>query len=354
MKFIRAVRAIGLVGALALTVASVLTFAQDRSVYSVQIPLGLIEPDIPSDRPLTVAKVTLGAKLFSDPRLSVTGKMSCATCHDPVRGFAERRSVSFSATGHKLRRNAPSVLNAGYLTTINWDGKFKSLEDQIVEPFSKNGDMGLEISDALDIIDNSDEYHDLFRSAFGRAPDKKALAEALAAFQRSLVSGDSRFDDFLFKGNVSAISGSERRGYEIFVGRASCINCHDIFHPSVNSLGGGVALFTDFRFHNLGVGYKNGKMTDAGRYYVTRQPQDWGAFKTPILRNVALTAPYMHDGSLETLKDVVEFYNNGGIPNPNLATGVRPLLLSTKDIEDVVNFLGSLTEKRLEQNTAPK
>lgn len=336
-------------------VALFLTSASAQGVgatLQVRIPLGLIEPDIPLDRPLTQEKVSLGSKLFSDPRLSVTGKMSCATCHDPGRGFAERRSVSFTAKGEKLRRNAPSILNAGYLTTVGWDGKWTNLEQQIAEPFSKSGDMGLDIGEVLDVIDRLPDYQEPFRRAFGRKPDRAAMAEALAAFQRSMVSGDSRFDDYLFKGDAKALTASEKRGYEIFIGRASCINCHDIFHPSVNNLGGGVALFTDFRFHNLGVGYKNGKMSDPGRYLITRRAGDWGTFKTPMLRNVALTSPYMHDGSLETLREVVEFYNRGGISNPNIAPGIKPLLMSEQDVKDVTNFLGSLTDKQFEMRKA--
>lgn len=331
------------------TLASLAT-TPDATTLQIEIPLGLIEPDIPLKSPLTVEKVALGGKLFNDPRLSISGKVSCATCHDPRYGFAEPKSISFTAKGTKTLRNTPTILNSGYLTTLNWDGKWKNLEQQIVEPFSANGDMGIDIGDVLDTIDKLPDYSQLFERAFGQNANRATLAGALAAFQRSLVSGNSRFDEFLFNGDSSALSSSEKRGYEIFIGRASCINCHDIFHPSVNNLGGKTALFTDFRFHNLGIGYSNGRMSDLGRYFVTRHADDWGAFKTPILRNVVLTAPYMHDGSLETLRDVVEFYNRGGIPNPNLAPGIRPLLLSDQEINDIVNFLGSLTDRRYEES----
>jgi cytochrome c peroxidase len=314
-----------------------------------RIPIGLIEPDIPFNNLLTKKKVELGEKLFFDARLSSTGLMSCATCHDPKHGFAENRAISFDAAGDKLERNAPSILNSGYLATVNWDGRFKTLEDQIMQPFSKKGDLRIEIEEALQIIESSNDYKGLFENAFGRPVDKNSVGDALASFQRSLISANSRFDDYLFKNDSCALSDNEKKGYELFIGKASCIACHDIFHPTVNSLGGAVALFSDHRFHNIGVGYKNGKMTDMGRYWTTRRKEDWGSFKTPMLRNVALTSPYMHDGSLPTLTSVIEFYNKGGNPNPNLAPGIRPLLLNEEEISNLVAFLESLTDRSLSQ-----
>lgn len=311
----------------------------------IKIPVGLIEPDIPIDNPITKEKVSLGKKIFFDKRLSSSSRTSCATCHNPNNGFAENKPKSFTDNGNRLERNAPSVLNSGYLATVNWDGRFSSLEDQISQPFSLEGDMGIEIGRAIEIIESSEDYDGLFESVFGRPVDRNAMADSLASFQRSLISANSRFDDYLFSGDEDALTLSEKKGYELFIGKASCIACHDIFHPSVNSLGGGIALFSDHRFHNLGVGYKNGRMSDMGRYWVTRRKDDWGAFKTPILRNVALTSPYMHDGSLPTLRSVIEFYNDGGIPNPNIAPGLRPLFLADSEIDDLVAFLRSLTDK---------
>ncbi|MFD2640808.1 cytochrome-c peroxidase [Pseudomonas japonica] len=321
--------------------------AQGQDQFILKIPSGLIEPDIPNNNPLTERKISLGKKLFFDRRLSHDSVLSCSTCHDPTLGFAENRTVSFSAHGKNLERNAPSVFNTGYLPSLGWDGRFSSLEIQVSQPFSQDNDMGITIDEAISKIESLPDYQGLFEDAFGRSIDSKAIAEALASYQRSLVSGDSRFDDYLFKGNREAITKQEQRGYEIFIGKASCINCHDIFHPSVNSLGGGFAVFSDFRFHNLGVGYENGKMKDTGRYWVTRKMEDWGAFKTPMLRNIELTPPYMHDGSLSTLQDVVEFYNKGGIKNPNLAPGIRPLYLSDDEVQAIVMFLKSLTDKNL-------
>ncbi|TQV88700.1 cytochrome-c peroxidase [Aliikangiella coralliicola] len=325
----------------------VVPYYVESNEYLIEIPVGLIEPDIPLNNKLSKLKIELGKKIFFDKRLSSSSKFSCATCHDPTHGFAEKRSISINSKGELLERNSPSVLNTGYQATLSWDGRFKSLEEQALNPFTKNGDMGIEIEDAINKIDSFHDYDGLFETAFGKKVDTLGLAQSLASFQRSLISANSRFDDYLFNGNKKALTKSELDGYEIFIGKGSCIACHDIFHPSVNSLGGGIALFTDHRFHNLGVGYKNGKMTDTGRYWVTRKKEDWGAFKTPILRNVALTPPYMHDGSLESLFDVVEFYNKGGNPNPNIAPGIRPLLLNEIEINSLVSFLRALTDENL-------
>lgn len=326
--------------------------ASDKQTYQVAIPLGLIEPDIPSDNPLTVEKIELGKKLFFDTRLSLKGTTSCATCHNPNHGFAESRPVSVSANGDKQRRNAPTVLNAGYLPLVMWDGRFRTLEQQSIEPFTTWGDMSIDIGDVMELISADSDYLRMFRIVYDTGPTVDAMGKAIAAYQRSLVSGDTRFDQFLYGERKDALTDLEKLGYEIFVGRASCINCHDIFHKSVNPLGGAIATFTDSRFHNLGVGYSNGVMKDTGRFEVTRDPLNWGAFKTPTLRNVALTPPYMHDGSLATLEDVVDFYNQGGIPNPNISPGLRTLHLTQMQKQGLVAFLRALTDPEIERQAA--
>ena len=318
--------------------------AQDDALA---IPLGLIEPDIPSSNPLTQDSIELGRMLFFDKDLSLNKSTSCATCHRPDHGFAEPRKVSVSANGTNQHRNAPSVVNSGFLTTVMWDGRFPSLENQALDPFRVNGDMGIDISDALDTIDSKADYKQLFLKAYGAPPNADNLGKALASFQRSLLSGNTRFDRYLFGGESNALTELEIQGYQLFLVKASCINCHDIFHKSVNSLGGQIATFTDNRFHNLGVGYANGEMQDTGRFTKTLNEGDFGAFKTPTLRNVALTAPYMHDGSIATLEDVVTFYNQGGIANPKLSVGIKQLLLSTQEKAALVAFLKSLTDTNL-------
>jgi cytochrome c peroxidase len=323
--------------------------ASDPRPYLVPVPLGLIEPDIPSDNPLTVGKIELGKKLFFDKRLSLKESMSCATCHSPTHGFAEARPVSVSANGDKQRRNAPTVLNAGYLPVLTWDGRFRLLEQQALEPFSPWGDMSIELGEVMERVAADPDYQRMFREVFGAPPSVDALGKSLAAYQRSLVSGGTRFDEYLYGEREDALTDLEKLGYELFVGRGSCINCHDIFHKAVNPLGGGIATFTDNRFHNLGVGYSKGVMKDTGRFETTRDPDDWGAFKTPTLRNVALTPPYMHDGSLATLEDVIDFYNKGGVPNPNIAPGLHVLHLTDMQKQALVAFLQALTDPELER-----
>jgi cytochrome c peroxidase len=317
--------------------------------YLVPIPLGLIETDIPKNNPLTEEKIRLGKKLFFDKRLSANKEISCATCHDPKHGFAEPRAVSISADGQLQRRNSPSILNAGYLTSTMWDGRFRTLEQQALDPFTRWGDMSIEVDEALDRIDADSDYRVMFTEAFGAKPSTTTLAQALASFQRSLVSGNTRFDQYLYGNREDALTEVEKTGFDVFVNQGSCIACHDVFHKSVNPLGGSIALFTDNRFHNLGVGYSNGRMSDTGRYEVTRDPDDWGAFKTPNLRNVALTAPYMHDGSIKTLEEVVEFYDRGCTPNPNLTAGIRPLYLTRVQKQALVAFLQSLTDPKFQK-----
>jgi cytochrome c peroxidase len=323
--------------------------ANTPRVYQLPLLPGLIEPDIPRSNPLTIEKIRVGEQLFFDERLSRSGHTSCGTCHKPGAAFAEHRPVSVGDSSRPLKRNAPSVMNAGYLTTVMWDGQFQSLEDQALDPFRTNGDMSIDIAEVVERIASDDKYQSSFKRAFGGPPTVKRLGEAIASYERSLLTANSRFDEYLFLGRKNAINEQERFGYEVFLERGACVNCHDIFHPSVNPLGGGQALFTDGRFHNLGIGYSEGRMKDTGRFYWSRDKDDWGAFRTPSLRNVALTAPYMHDGSLATLEDVVDFYDRGGNPNPNLSPTIRALLLTPPEKDALVAFLKTLTDQRLNQ-----
>lgn len=347
--------------------AMCLAFADQRLVIGVKliavevgsrirlaVPPGLIQPDVPRENPLTIEKVTLGHKLFTDVRLSIHGDTSCDTCHAEKEAFAEHRATSIDASGRRQRRNAPSVLNTGYLSVLLWDGRSSSLEAQVFDAFKPWGDMGVDIGDAVAVAKSDPTYQEGFMKAFGGPPNAKALARAIASYERSLVSGRSRFDRFLFENDHHALTSMEQRGYELFIREASCITCHDIFHPDINPLGGRIALFTDQRFHNLGVGYAFGRMKDTGRFEVTRDTADWGSFKTPSLRNVALTAPYMHDGSLQTLDDVMLFYNRGGIPNPNRSPGIRPLYLDARQRLDLVAFLRTLTSEQYDESNVSR
>lgn len=313
--------------------------------YRVKRPLGLIEPDIPIARPLTSEVVELGQRLFFDARLSASGKTSCASCHIPANAFADSKAASVKDDGSLTDRRAQSVLNAGYLPTTMWDGKYRTLEEQVFDTFRVGGDMGQPIEVAIARLRNVAEYQIAFRRAFGsRGITARTMAEAIAQFERSLTSGDSPFDNYIFNGDRSALTVDQIKGLQVFSSRGGCLNCHDVFHPQFNPLGGGTALFTDFRFHNLGVGYKHGRFRDVGRFSITRDPLEMGAFRTPSLRNVAQRAPYMHDGSLKTLEDVVEFYDQGGTPNPNLSPSIHPLFLTPEEKRVLVEFLRALSD----------
>ncbi|MBK6495921.1 MAG: cytochrome-c peroxidase [Gemmatimonadetes bacterium] len=291
-----------------------------RGMVSVLLPLVIVgrlaisraEPPIRVERSahLVAGREELGRRLFFDRRLSRDSSISCASCHQPSHGFAEPRKLSFGIGEEARIRNTPSLANIGLALSFNWDGSRATLEEQVLGVFQEDGDMGMPIHAALLRIATDREYVEMFRQVFGRAPDLAGFADALAAFQRTLIYSDSRFDRFWFGGDSTALTAEERRGWEVFRGpKTNCSGCHV---PTLTSnVDEGRAPFFDHRFHNLGVGYSAGEMRDLGRYLVTGVPRDWGAFRTPSLRNVALTAPYMHDGSLESLEDVVAFYVRG-------------------------------------------
>lgn len=308
-------------------------------------PLGVMEPPFPEGRQPSAEKIALGRELFFDERLSRDGSMSCASCHDPDHAFAEPDAVSHGIGKDARRRNTPSLLNSAFETSLGWDSRFATLEDQLFGVFSESGDMGISIAEAIAIVRRDAEYDRSFVRAFGRRPDVAGFTEALAAFQRSLLSGNSRLDRYLFSGDTAALSDSERRGLGAFRARG-CAGCHKLFQAGgLRFDGSAVSFLTDRVRHNLGVGYGNGMMSDAGKYEVTGKAMDFGRFKTPSLRNVALTAPYMHDGSLATLEEVIEFYDRGGIPNPNLDSVMEPKRFSAQDKADLVALLRAMTSE---------
>ena len=335
-------------------------------------PVGLPPVPVPADNPITPEKVKLGEKLFNDTRFSTTGEVSCATCHDSKKGFADGLPVSEGI--HKLKgtRNAPTIINAAYLHTQFWDGREPTLESQSAQPFLNPVEMGLKDHEPiLKIVRSDPEYATLFEKAFGKTGDRITMTEvkqALGTFERTLVSGDSPFDRYYFKGDKTAMSPAAIRGLEIYVNQGRCVSCHRIEQTQ--------ALFTDNRFHMIGVSanqmpqdldelskavqdvkekgtdiavLSNPKTSSLGRFAVTGDLTNIGAFKTPTLRNIELTAPYMHDGSHKTLEEVVTFYNNGGRlketdPVPELLSGgIRPLNLTEEQQADLVAFLKALT-----------
>ena len=288
------------------------------------------------------SRTLLGQKLFFDPRLSGSGTTACASCHDPRYAFAEPRRVSISDGGRPGRRNAPSLLDVAFRPVLMWDGKFRTLEQQALGPF-QGGEMGNPVEHAAHRLGGDPQYQDLFRSAFGEGPTVEGMAAALAAFQRTLIAPPSRVDRFLANNDTAILSPQERHGYEVFTRRAPCSKCHRLVPLRPGDRVHNGPLLMDFRYHNLGVGYRAGGPPDAGRYELSKIEPELGAFRTPSLRNVARTAPYMHDGSFNTLEDVVEFYNAGGRPNPNLSPLIRPLHLDGQEKAALLAFLRALS-----------
>lgn len=295
-------------------------------------PLGLTtEPSWASPPETRVARVELGRRLFFDPLLSSDGTVACASCHRPDHGFASPDEVGVGIGGRLGRRNAPSLLNRGNGQFFSWDGRFQRLEDQSLRPLSDPNEMGHDLEAALQRVEESPTYQPMWKAAFGdQAVTAERLGEVLADFQRTLVIGNSPIDRFR-AAEVGALSREARQGLWIFESRGGCWKCHNGEN------------FTDESFHNTGVGH--GLATrDLGRFEVTRQEEDRFRYKTPGLRGVALTAPYMHDGSLKTLEEVVEFYSRGGNPDdPERSALLEPFDLTPEEKSFLVAFLQALS-----------
>jgi cytochrome c peroxidase len=273
--------------------------------------------------------VALGRRLFLDPGLSHDRSRACASCHRPERAFTDGMPLSLGVAGRRGPRNVPTLINRGWGRSFFWDGRTNRLAEQVLRPITSFVEMDMTVAAVTERLSGDATYVAAFREAFGRLPDGEALAAALAAYVRSIRSGGSRFDR-LMDGDSRALSELERRGLKLFQGRARCDRCH--FGP----------LLTDESFHNTGVAWRSGVPADSGRALVTGTREDIGAFKTPTLREVTRTAPYMHDGSLATLEEVVDFYSDGGRPNPYLDPLIRTLRLNEEDKAALVAFLGSL------------
>jgi cytochrome c peroxidase len=336
------------------------------------LPLGvsatLYALSVPADHVPTPERVALGDKLFNDKRLSADDSVSCATCHDPKAGFVDHKAVSEGVGKAKGTRNAPTVLNAMFGAMQFWDGRSATLEAQAKLPITNPVEMAMKDGDAVVAkLRKIPEYVEAFKNVYKRDISFDDVADAIAAFERTQFSGEAPFDRFIM-GDENAIDASAKRGWALFNGKARCNACHQ---------GNAVSpLFSDQKFHNIGIAahkqdfpalarealsiVRSGdqkqidelalqsKYGELGRFLVTKQANDVGAFKTPTLRNVAATAPYMHDGTLATLWDVMDHYNKGGVPNPFLDGGMQRLGLSEAEIDDVVRFMETLTSKKLE------
>lgn len=330
------------------------------------VSLVLWKLSVPASAAPTPERVALGEKLFNDKRLSLDDSTSCATCHDPNKGFTDGKAVSEGVKGQKGMRNSPTVLNALFNASQFWDGRSSTLEDQAKLPILNPVEMAMPSPEAVVTkLRGIPEYVTAFQAVFKRDITYDDLASAIAAFERTQFSGNARFDRFIH-GESKALNASELRGWALFNGKARCNSCH---------AGNAVSpLFSDQKFHNIGVaahkqdfpqlareGVKvvrlgdekqidelalQTRFSELGRFLVTKQENDVGAFKTPTLRNIGITGPYMHDGSLTTLWDVMDHYNKGGVANPYLDGGMQRLGLTEPEIDDLVAFLFTLTDER--------
>ena len=331
-------------------------------------PLGLPPVPVPDDNPLTAAKIRLGRKLFFDRRLSRNNTMSCAMCHVPEQAFTVNElAQAVGIEGRNLRRNAPTLLNVAYMETQFHDGRETSLETQVISPLLAHNEMANpSMGYLVQKLHRLEEYADLFVQAFQRGPSVETIGQALASYERTLLAAHSPFDRWYYGQQHEALSPQAQAGFRLFVGKAQCVACHTITDQ--------YALFTDQAFHNTGLGWYNSMVrvqsptrvqlapgvftevapeviasvsepppADLGRSEVTLVPADRWRYKTPTLRNVALTAPYMHDGSLSSLEEVVRFYNRGGHPHLLLDPMIRPLHLTDAEVAALVAFLESLT-----------
>ncbi|GAB6141503.1 hypothetical protein JCM14076_22320 [Methylosoma difficile] len=337
-------------------------------------PLGLPPVPVPEDNPPTAAKIALGRKLFYDRRLSLNKTFSCAMCHLPEQGFtSQEMATAVGVEGRSVGRNTPSLFNVAYAQTLFHDARENTLEQQVWGPLLARNEMANPaIASVVDTIKENPDYPHLFKAAFGKPANMETIGMAIASYERALISGNSAFDRWYFQKQSHAMTADAQRGFGLFTGKAGCANCHLIGKQS--------ALLTDQLNHNTGIGYQEAmgkpagpqpvqiapgvfaqvssqivsavserQANDLGRYAITQNPQHRWQYKTPSLRNLVLTAPYMHNGSLQTLAQVVAFYNQGGVANENLDGLIKPLALSAQEQADLVAFMQALTGDNVDE-----
>lgn len=290
-----------------------------------KVPKGLDPPPIPADNPMTAAKVELGKQLYFDKRLSIDNTVSCASCHDPEKGWSNADNFATGIKGQRGGRSAPTVINSAYHPLQFWDGRAAQLEGQALGPIQNPIEMGHTMDACVAHLNGVPGYKKQFQEVFKSDVTADGIAKAIAAFERTVLSGDAPYDAYV-AGDKKALSDAAARGMTLFFNKARCTACHS--GPN----------FSDAAFHNIGVGMDKPK-PDEGRMVISKLEGDRGSFKTPTLREIARTAPYMHDGSLKTLEDVVEHYNKGGIANPQLDEEIFPLNLTAEEKADLVTFL---------------
>jgi cytochrome c peroxidase len=316
-------------------ISTTLVYGQDwnknailDSLQELPANLGVLPPvKAPADNPQTAQKVALGKELFFDKELSGDRSISCSTCHDPGKGFSDGKPLAIGFNGKVLARHSPTVINAAYNTFQFWGGRVSSLEEQARGPITSAGEMNLaDETELVRRLNANSHYPQEFQAVFGAPPSLNNVAKAIAAYERTVVTSNSRFDRYVL-GDKKALTPQEKNGLVLFIGKARCSLCHS--GPN----------FSDNKFYNLGVAEAH----DAGRYAITKDPVDLGAFKTSGLRNVTTHAPYMHDGSLATLADVIDYYDRGGDDAKNKSNLLIKLGLTPEEKRDLAAFLKALT-----------
>ena len=294
--------------------------------FSADPPLGLPSVPVPSDNPMTAEKIALGKQLYFDGRLSADNKVSCASCHDPAKGFSNGDRFATGVEGKKGGRSSPTVINTAYGSLQFWDGRAKTLEDQAVGPIQNPIEMNMTLDAVIKKLNGIDGYRTQFKRVFGSdGVTADGIAKAIAAYERTVISGNAPFDRFK-AGDQKALSEQAQRGQKLFFGKAHCSACHA--GPN----------FTDNSFHNVGVGMDQ-KDFDKGRADISKLSGDTGAFKTPTLREIAKSGPYFHDGSAKTLEDVIDHYAKGGIPNEWLDEEIFNIKIAPGEKADLVKFM---------------
>lgn len=298
-----------------------------RTTANVDLPLGLPEFSVPKDNPLTDEKIALGRELFFDKNLSIDRTLSCASCHDPEKHWGNSQTLGVGVESREGTRNVPTLINLGYYLQYFWDGRAQSLEAQALFPLLNENEMGMPSHEAiLERLNENPKYAELFGKAFSNGITISNMTKAFACFERTILSGNAPYDRYM-AGDKDALSESAIRGLDVFMNRGKCGNCH--VPPK----------FTEPAFYNLGVGMDK-ETPDLGRYDVLKMNFAKGRFRTPSVRDIAKTGPYMHDGSLETLEEVVDLYDDGGVRNRHLSAEIRPRLrLTDQEKKDLVTFL---------------
>jgi cytochrome c peroxidase len=307
---------------------------------AIQPPLGLPPVPVPADNPPTAETIALGRRLYYDAGLSVDGTVSCATCHNPAMGFTDDKAVSNGVANKTGTRSSPTVINSAYSTLQFWDGRAPSLEKQAEGPMANRVEMAHSLPGVVAHLQKDASYREEFKKAWDTDQITiDMVTKSIASFERTVLSGNSPFDRFYYGGDKTALSASAQNGLKVFMDpkRGNCAVCHTVEKN--------YALFTDNKFHNIGIGADTrGEFADTGRYSQTKADADMGAFKTPTLRDIAQTAPYMHDGSMPDLKASIDHYIGGGNSNPHLDKEIHVLDFWTgQERKDLQEFLKSLT-----------